>query len=318
MALGAVKIIDATLREGAQTPGVSFSLEQSRRIAMALDALGVDMIECGHPAVDEAERWRVMEVVQAVRAPVLSHARADPRDVRAVASTGAAWVGIFIGVNEISRRTRLSDRVGGDLPSSIASAVAEAKALGLSVRFTVEDASRTPPDELAEAFASAVTAGADRLCYADTVGVLTPLRTTRAVAMLRTALPDTPLELHLHDDRGLALACAMAGAEAGADWIATTVNGIGERCGIVDTLQLLVNLRLEGVARTFPDGLAVAGARDIVAAITGLPVPPQHACTGAWAFTHTARLHTRAVARDPGAYEAIDPAWTAGRTAAAS
>ena len=136
-----------------------------------------------------------------------------------------------------------------------------------------------------------------------------PAAVVAATRALKGAFPDTPLELHLHDDRGLALANGLSGIEAGADWIAATINGIGERCGIVDTLQLLVNLRLEGRLPAAPDGQALVAARDLVAAATGLPVGPQRAVTGAYAFTHTSRLHRQAMARDEAAYEAIDPGW---------
>ncbi len=316
MSIAGLKIIDATLREGSQTPGVSFSVDDSVLIALALEALRVDMIECGHAAIGDGERNRISAVAGAVDTPVLAHARAYVEDVRAVAAAGAAWVGVFIGVNALSRSARLSERISRRLPEHISASVAEAKAAGLSVRFTVEDASRTPDEELIEAYALAVEAGADRICYADTVGVARPGEVARVVEALKRALPATPLELHLHDDRGLALAAALAGAEAGADWAATTVNGVGERCGIVDTLQLLINLRLETgetVLRDFPDGWAIAAARDLVAGVTGLPVAPQHACTGAYAFTHTSRLHALAVTKDRRAYEAIDPEWSNGR-----
>ena len=304
-----VRVIDATLREGAQTPGVRFDPAAAGRIAVAISALGVDMIECGHPAAGPEERARIAAARAATDIPILTHARAHRGDVREAADTGAAWVGVFIGVNELSRRARLSPRVAADLTGHISAAISEAKECGLAVRFTVEDASRTPGAELTDAFAAAIDAGADRICWADTVGAATPAAVVAATRALKGAFPDTPLELHLHDDRGLALANGLSGIEAGADWIAATINGIGERCGIVDTLQLLVNLRLEGRLPAAPDGQALVAARDLVAAATGLPVGPQRAVTGAYAFTHTSRLHRQAMARDEAAYEAIDPGW---------
>ncbi|MEM7524688.1 MAG: homocitrate synthase [Pseudomonadota bacterium] len=308
---GGVKIIDATLREGVQTPGVTFDSDASRRIAAALSAICVDMIECGHPAAGRGEQDRIAAARSATDLPILAHARADRADIRAVARSGAEWVGVFIGVNEVSRTARLSARVAHDLGGRIVAAMKEAKDLGLCVRFTVEDASRTPMEELEATFARAIDAGADRICWADTVGLGTPETVGGAITALKSAFPSTPLELHLHDDRGLALASALSGAAAGADWVSTTVNGLGERCGVVDTLQLLLNLRLEGQApdRT-PSGEAIAAARDIVAEAAGIPVSPQRAFTGAFAFKHTSRLHRLAAARDRGAYEAIDPRWT--------
>lgn len=305
-----VRIIDATLREGAQAPGVQFSAEDAHHIASAISALGVDMIECGHPAAGRGERDRVKAARAATDLPILAHARARAEDIKAAADAGADWVGVFIGVNDLSRRVRLSQRVADDVSGHITGAITLAKDLGLSVRFTVEDASRTSHSNLEDAFGAAIEAGADRICWADTVGVSNPGSVNAVVQALKAAFPETPLELHLHDDRGLALANALSGVEAGADWIAATVNGIGERCGIVDTLQLLVNLQIEGRAGAVPQGAAIANARDIVAQATGLQVGPQRAITGAHAFTHTSHLHRKAAERDSAAYEAINPLWS--------
>ncbi len=304
-----ISIIDATLREGAQTPGVRFSGEDARQIAAVVSAVGVDMIECGHPAAGEDQRGRIAAARSATDLPILAHARANRGDVQAAADAGASWVGIFIGVNELSRRARLSPRVAQDLTRHIVDAIAEAKDLGLAVRFTVEDASRTSEPELIDAFGAAINAGADRICWADTVGIRAPTEVEDATRLLKRNFTDTPLELHLHDDRGLALANALSGAEAGAEWIAATVNGVGERCGIVDTLQLLINLRLQGMRPRDPDGAAIAAARDIVAAATKTPISPQRALTGEYAFTHTSALHQQAMSRDGATYEAINPDW---------
>lgn len=314
MTLPAPRIVDASLREGAQAPGVRFDPADGAAIARALAALGVDMVECGHPAAGPAEAARVAAVRAATDAPLLAHARATPGDVAAVAASGADWVGVFIGINDVSRAARLSERVAGRVGRQSAEAVAEAKSLGLMVRFTVEDASRTEESALVDAYARALDEGADRICFADTVGVLTPERTAAAVGALLGALPGVPLELHLHDDRGLALANALAGWRAGASWISTSLNGIGERSGVVDTLQLLVNLRLEAPeARAWPDGRDVAAARDLMARIADRPTPPGRPCTGAHAFKHGSDLHKKAVARDPLAYQAFDPAWVDAR-----
>ena len=137
------RIIDATLREGQQAPGVSFDVRQSVEIATMLEQLGVDIVECGHPAAPgEAERVRA--VSRAIATPVLAHARANVSDVDAVADAGARWVGIFCGVNPISLETRLGGRSFDEVKRMIIGAIAQARKRGLNVRFTVEDASRTP------------------------------------------------------------------------------------------------------------------------------------------------------------------------------
>ncbi|HEU4735148.1 MAG TPA: hypothetical protein VFT22_44960, partial [Kofleriaceae bacterium] len=232
------KIIDATLREGQQSPGVSFDIRQSIEIARMLEQLGVDIIECGHPAAP-GEAARARAVAAAIDAPVLAHARATIGDVDAVADVGAQWVGIFCGVNPISLRTRLGGRTFDEVRGLITAAVAHARKRGLQVRYTVEDASRTPVPTLLGAYDAAIRAGAQRICYSDTVGAMTPAQMREGVAALRAAFPSIDIEIHAHDDRGLALANTLAALEAGATWVSTTVNGIGERAGIVDLCLLM-------------------------------------------------------------------------------
>ena len=308
-----IRVVDATLREGAQAAGVSFDLQATRAIAGALDALEVDTIECGHPATSDAEIARVRAVVAlGLQAPILTHARAHHRDIDAARATGATWVGLFLGVNEISRRTRIPGRTFDELLGVIRDSVASAREVGLLVRFTVEDASRTPIAELAAAYAAAAESGAGRLCFADTVGALDPSAITAQVEAVRATIGALPLEVHLHDDRGLALANALAARDAGATWISSSVNGVGERCGIVDTLVLLANLHVRG-ERLIGNPAALHAASRQVAEATGIAVAPGHPVTGTDAFTHKARLHVLAMERDRTSYSWIDPE-TLGRT----
>jgi len=302
-----VRVIDATLREGCQAPGVAFDGRASVEIARLLVGLGVDSVECGHPAVSEAERARIRMVRSVlVETPLLCHARATVSDVRAAAEAGADWVGIFIGVSSLS----LAARHGlsrDEALRRIAESTREAVRLGLDVRFTVEDTSRTDEAAAQAAYAAALEAGAQRICFADTVGVLGPEEVRTRIAALTASFPGTPVEAHFHDDRGLALANALAAISAGATWISTSVNGLGERCGITDLAALLANLALaeeRKIAR--PDILHALSAR--VAAHARAPVDDRRPIVGRHAFTHTARLHRLAVERDPHTYEWIDPA----------
>lgn len=183
-----VRIVDTTLREGAQAAGVRFDRQASAEIARALMAIGIDTIECGHPGVGPEEMCRVRDVVQVCGgSEVLAHARARVDDIDAVAASGAQWVGLFIGVNDLSRRHRL--KAGARIDAMIDQAVRHAKSLGLSVRFTIEDASRTEPDALVAGYGTAVRAGADRICFADTVGVLCPWEIEARYAVSREHSP---------------------------------------------------------------------------------------------------------------------------------
>jgi len=302
-----VHIIDATLREGAQAPGVTWTPAASVEIARDLDRLGVDTIECGHPSVGPSERDRIRAVLDAgLATPVLVHARARPEDIDAARQIGAPWVGLFRGVNPVSRRARVPSNVPPPL-DQIAGAIRHAKDAGLRVRFTLEDASRTDPDESEEAFAAAIDSGADRICYADTVGVAEPADVALAVGRMRARFPAVPVEVHLHDDRGLALANALAALDAGAEWVSTSVLGLGERCGIVDLTALLANVAVRGL-RAWPDGDTLQRVARAVATHSGQPPDVRRPVIGENAFTHTAKLHVKAMNRDPASYSWTDPA----------
>jgi 2-isopropylmalate synthase len=307
MSFSDVKIIDGTLREGMQAPGVSFKREESREIARYLAYLGVDTIECGHASVSAAELRRIQEVVElGLRPPVLVHARAHRGDIYAVAASGAPWVGIFCGINEMSLRTRVKRSGAEELIGQIEDAISYARGLGLKVRYTIEDASRTSLDLMLRTYASALAAGANRICFADTLGMQDPVGISRVIGELRSAFPTVDIEAHVHDDRGLALACALAAVEAGANWISTSVNGLGERCGIVDLAALLANLHYLG-ARRIEDPVALQKLSEYVAASSRAFVDHRRPVVGRNAFTHRARLHVRAVEADEMAYSWLPP-----------
>ncbi|HEX6660086.1 MAG TPA: LeuA family protein [Ilumatobacter sp.] len=299
-----VHVIDTTLREGLQAPGVSLTAEASAEIASSLVALGVDMIECGHPAVGAEELARVRAVTSvAGPVPVLAHARARRDDIDAVSSSGASWVGLFLGVNERACTTRV--RLTEPAADVITDVVGYAKGIGLGVRFTVEDASRTQVTELVAAYRAAVDAGVDRICFADTVGVLLPWEVNEAIRRLCEELGAVTIEGHFHDDRGMSAANALSAVRAGAEWISSSVNGIGERCGITDTVTLLANAHHEGW-RPRPPAPVLQSVSRLVQAHTRLPVHRWRPIVGQSAFTHTARLHRKAVGVDEMAYS-----WTA-------
>jgi len=304
----ATRIIDATLREGMQTSAGVFTLPQSVAIASLLAEAGVDMIECGHPSASESERARVAAVTRAVPGvPVLAHARACSEDIAAVAQSGATWVGVFLGVNEASRRHRTEGATTSQLHKWIVRSVEDAHALGLRIRLTVEDGSRTTEEELWTALEVATEAGADRVCFSDTTGALEPADVSRQVSALSERQPEQHLEVHLHDDRGLALANALAAVDAGATWVSTSVNGLGERAGITDLAALLLNLHLRGGRELPPAGVLHDLSRRVGAYSRSRP-DDRRPVVGRNVFHHAARLHVRAVERDASTYELLDPA----------
>lgn len=308
--ISSVNIIDATLREGMQAPGVYLDAEQSIEIASLLFELGVETIECGHPAVSKNETARIRAVRDALKdkdgTNVLCHSRANERDIDAVASLGVEWIGIFMGLNQISLSTRLSNWSREQALLCVENSVILAVNAGLKVRFTIEDASRTDVKEAIEAYRIALNVGASRICFADTVGLLLPGQTTKWITALRFEFPNVPIEVHFHDDRGLAIANALAALEAGATWVATSVNGLGERCGIVDLMALLANLEYMGIRKIHNPKLIQHLSRK-VSAYSRSFIDDRRPVTGRNAFVHTSKLHQRAQCGDHRAYEWLPP-----------
>lgn len=301
-----IGIIDTTLREGNQTPDVRWNLESSTKIGLLLKAAGVGMIEAGHPIVSDAEAKRVRQVAEVVSPlPVLAHARALVEDVDSVASCGASWVGIFAGINKMTQATRMR-KSREEILERIRSSVSHARSLGLKVRYTVEDASRSSLESMVLAFQTAVDAGADRICFSDTVGILTPGQTRAIVSFIKRKFPAVALEVHFHNDRGLAMANALSAVDGGVDWISTSVNGIGERCGITETCALIANLAYSGKI-PFPRPGTLTRLSETVADLSGVPTSPLAPIVGQNAFRHTAKLHVTAVKRSALSYQWIEP-----------
>ncbi|MCA1371535.1 hypothetical protein I6F15_30085 [Bradyrhizobium sp. BRP14] len=304
------RLIDATLREGFQAAGTIFTAGDVTRIAKQVVQCGAEMIEVGHPYIsDEAMHHTRSVVDMQLNVPVLAHARASRPDILAVAESHAEWVGIFIGVNEISRNARLGGRSFEELIDLIEDSVSYAKSLGLLVRFTIEDSSRTDWHRMIEVYSRAVAAGADRLCFADSVGIMEPQSVTDVITRFRRQYPDAELEVHFHNDRGLAIANTLAAIDAGVDWVSVSINGLGERCGITDHTLIATNLAFRGT-RTLSqtEALALAAVSSDVARCSGQEISKSYPVLGKYAFTHTARLHVLAVEKDTHSYEWIDPA----------
>jgi 2-isopropylmalate synthase len=256
-------------------------------IAALLVQSGVDAIECGHPAVSISECERIRAVRRVTSGtPLLCHARAVVDDVEQVASVGADWVGIFLGVNDMSLAAKLRSATPTQALRRVRDATQAARQLGLNVRFTVEDTSRTPSARALDAYRTALEAGASRLCFADTVGTLAPREVESCIGQLVAAFPDVPIEVHLHDDRGLAIANALAAVEAGATWISTSVNGLGERCGIVDLAAMLANLEYLSL-KALRNPTVVQELATRVGVYSLSPPDSRRPVIGAHAFTHT-------------------------------
>jgi len=303
-----IKILDATLREGEQQQGVRFTALEKITILKQLEDFGVDYIEVGHPGISPEDEEICRQVAQAATKPkILMHARANIEEVQTAKRAGSHWVGIWASTNQYALETKFTGHDHNYIFHKIESAIIEAKKLGLKVRFTIEDASRTPIENILATAQLALKAGADRISLADTTGILEPNTCFQLVKHVREKL-NCEIEVHLHNDLGLALANSLAAIDAGATVIDTSIMGIGERAGITNLIELAVLLRRLRNDQRF----TLQNIPQLVQSIqitTGYQPDHLRPIVGKNAFTHTCAYHVKAVKKNPAAYEAFPPQW---------
>lgn len=301
-----IALLDTTLREGEQSPHVSFTLDQKVKIVQMLDAFGIEFIEIGHPAVS-TDIQKAIEVLSQMdtRSEKIIHSRALKKDIDDAVHYNVPWVGIFYGTSDLSLKHKYNINKN-DALFQIVDAVSYAKDLGLKVRFTAEDASRTEMSFLLDVAQIVETAGADRFCLADTVGVLTPKNTSLLVKEVKGAT-SLPLHIHCHNDLGLATANVLAAINAGIYVADVSINGLGERCGIASLAEVAVILKNHYHVQNNWDLLLLRTLAKEMELISGISNRMNQPIVGDYAFTHKSGLHTRAVIQDPKTYEPYSP-----------
>lgn len=306
-----VAILDTTLREGEQTPYVSFTMEEKIEIAKQLDSIGVEMIEAGDPSVSPNIAKAIESIAKlGLNAEIVAHSMARKQGIDKAKQVGAHRVAIFFATSKIHLDAKLH-KTEDEALEIIREHVAYARSLGLKVRYTPEDATRTDFEYLVRVCNTAIEAGADRISFADTLGIMQPHTMFNGVTALKERLLPCALDLHCHNDYGLALANAMAGIRAGADCIHTTVNGLGERTGIPDLAETIVAFRnLENVTQYKLDELV--GISSYLEKVSGFFMAPNKPIVGQNAFSHKSGVHTNGILKDARTYEPFDPS-TIGR-----
>lgn len=302
-----VIIFDNTLRDGEQTPGIAFSLEDKLAIARALDAMGVPWANVGFPAVSAEEARTIRCIVDAgsnMKLAALS--RLLPRDIDVTVESGVDMLALFIAGSD----THLHDKLRMTESEAIARIdqyVAYAKSSGRQIAFGIEDGSRTPLPRLLRMYQAAEAAGADFLVFVDTVGVLTPVSTYMVVRALSASLR-SPIALHFHDDLGLAHANTLAGLQAGARMAQVTVNNLGERAGNASLAELVVTLRVKFGLTLGLDLGQLHTLSQLVHRITQTEPPPSQGVTGRWSFTHESGIHVAGLLANAETYQPYPPA----------
>jgi homocitrate synthase NifV len=301
-------IDDTTLRDGEQTAGVVFSLEEKKTIARMLDEIGVPEIECGIPAMGREEQAAVRALVDlGLSARLITWNRAVVSDIRASVDAGIRAVDISLSVSDLHIERKLK-KSRDWVREQLKVALGFAKEHGLYVSVGGEDSSRADLGFLAELMSIARAMGADRFRYCDTLGILDPFATYENVRALRERVPGLDLEVHTHNDLGMATANALAGLRAGARFVNTTVNGLGERAGNAALEEVVMALRHACGVDPGIDTRRFVELSRYVGRASRRPVPEWKAVVGERVFSHESGLHADGVLKDPRNYEGFDPA----------
>ena len=301
-----IYINDTTLRDDEQAAGVAFSLEEKVAIATFLDTIGVQEMEVGIPAMGREEAQAIRTISNlGLKAHILGWNRAVLSDIQASIHCGLKRIHISVPVSDIQIQVKFQGR-WTKMFEQLRDAINFAHHHGLEVSVGGEDSSRADAAFLLDAAQFAQEWGAFRFRFCDTVGILDPFITFDKVQKLVTSL-DIPVEMHTHNDLGLATANALAGVRAGAASINTTVNGLGERAGNAALEEVVMALRQVYGLKTTVQTERLLELSHLVANTINCPVPPWKAIVGANTFAHESGIHAHGVLQNPSTYEPFDP-----------
>ncbi len=310
-------IFDTTLRDGEQSPGCSMNLDEKLRVAHALAALGVDIIEAGFPVASPGDFEAVHRIASEVKGPTIAGlARAHPKDIEraaeAIKPAEHARIHTFIATSPIHMQAKLRMQPDEVVEMAVA-AVKQARSLAPEVEFSAEDAGRSDMDFLCRIVEATIAAGARVINIPDTVGYMTPQEFGGRIRELRERVPNADkaiFSVHCHNDLGLAVANSLTAVENGARQVECTINGLGERAGNASLEEIVMILRTRADRYDIQTGIdttKIVPASKLVSQITGMLVQPNKAIVGANAFAHEAGIHQDGVLKHQKTYEIMTP-----------
>uniref|UniRef100_A0A7C4WDY4 2-isopropylmalate synthase n=1 Tax=Geoglobus ahangari TaxID=113653 RepID=A0A7C4WDY4_9EURY len=297
-----VRVFDTTLRDGEQTPGVSFPIRYKIQIARQLDKLGVDVIEAGFPAASKGEFEAVKEIANlGLNSKICGLARLVKEDIDKAIQADVDMVHIFISTSEIQIKHTIK-KSREEIIQLAVEGVEYIKDHGVECMFSAMDATRTDVDYLKRIYKAVEDAGVNIINVPDTVGVATPFRFYELIKSLKETV-SVPMDVHCHNDFGLAVANSIAAVKAGADGVQVTVNGIGERAGNASLAETVMALMaLEGYKTNIRTEYLVETAR-LVERLSGIRLPPNTPIVGENAFSHESGIHAHGVLSEASTFE---------------
>ncbi|NMP15144.1 MULTISPECIES: 2-isopropylmalate synthase [unclassified Thalassotalea] len=312
-----VIIFDTTLRDGEQALIASLSVHEKLQIALAIERLGVDIMEVGFPVSSPGDFESVQTIAKTLTTSrVCGLSRAVKADIQSCADAmsvaDAFRIHTFISTSDVHVQQKLRKDFS-DVRDMAVDAVKFARQFTDDVEFSCEDAGRTPKDNLCRMVEAAIDAGATTVNIPDTVGYTLPHEFGGIITDLFNRVPNIDkavISVHCHNDLGLSVANSVAAVQAGARQIECTINGIGERAGncSLEEVAMILKTRNDLLGlNTHINHKEIARTSKLVSQICNMPVQPNKAIVGSNAFSHSSGIHQDGMLKHANTYEIMTP-----------